>query len=410
MSLQLAPVQQQVSTKQIADVEVEIHKGFDGYGLASRIQPGMKIAIGLGSRGISCLPVVVRTVVDILQSLGAEPFFVPAMGSHGGGTAEGQQAVLESYGFGADKMGLPIVSSMETVQIGATPADMPVFFDKHTTQADGIVAINRIKEHTAFKGRWESGLFKMLSVGFGKQRGATEIHNRGVKEAMPAAGRVVLAQMPVLFGVGIVENGQHQPAHIAVLPAEHIEAEEPALLDLARRLLPKIPLEPVDLLIVQEMGKNISGTGLDLNVVGMWRRTGGPVVPQIQTIAVFDLTEESHGNAIGVGHADLITQSLRDKIDLSATYTNCITSHNLAGGKIPITLPTEQAVIESGLSGIDPAQVRVVLIRNTLDLEQLWVSEPLLSVVEATPGLTQLGDLEPLKFTTDGKMIALHGF
>ena len=410
MSLQLAPVRQQVSTKQIADVKVEIHKGFDGYGLAARIQPGMKIAIGLGSRGISCLPVVVRTVVDILQSLGAEPFFVPAMGSHGGGTAEGQQAVLESYGFGAGKMGLPIVSSMETVQIGATPAGMPVFFDKHTTQADGIVVINRIKEHTAFKGRWESGLFKMLAVGFGKQRGATEIHNRGVKEAMPAAGRVVLAQMPVLFGVGVVENGQHQPAHIAVLPAEHIESEEPALLDLARRLLPKIPLEPIDLLIVQEMGKNVSGTGLDLNVVGMWRRTGGPVVPQIQTIAVFDLTEESHGNAIGVGHADLITQSLRDKIDLSATYTNCITSHNLVGGKIPITLPTEQAVIQSGLSGIDPAQARVVFIRNTLDLEQLWVSEALLAAVKSTPGLTQLGGLEPLKFTADGKMIVPHGF
>jgi hypothetical protein len=365
----------------------------------------MRIAVAVGSRGITSLTTIVRTVIEELRALDARPFLVPAMGSHGGGTAEGQQAVLESYGLSSNALNVPILSSIDTVQIGQTAEGMPVYFDTHAARADGIIAINRIKEHTAFKGRWESGLLKILAVGLGKARGAAEIHNRGVREAMPAAARVILAQMPVLAGVGLVENGQHDPARIAVLPAERIEAEEPDLLDLARQLTPKIPLEPLDLLVVQEMGKNISGTGMDLNVIGMWRRTGGPIVPQINTIAVLDLTEESHGNAIGVGHAELIPQRLRDKIDLAATYTNCLTSHNLAGGKIPITLATDRDVIEAGLAGVAVEQARVVLVRNTLDLDRLWVSEALLPAVAATPTLTQIGSPHPLTFEANDSLI-----
>jgi hypothetical protein len=307
--------------------------------------------------------------------------------------------------LGPSRLGVPILSSMETVQIGVSPAGMPVYFDKHAASADGIIVINRIKEHTAFKGRWESGLLKMLAVGLGKAQGAAEIHNWGVREAMPAAARVVLAQMPVLAGIGIVENGRHEPAKIMVLPAARIEAEEPALLDLARRLMPKIPFEPLDLLVVQEMGKDISGTGMDLNVVGMWRRTGGPVEPQFTAVVALDLTEHSYGNAIGVGHADLITERLRAKIDLAATYTNCLTSHNLPGGKIPITLATDQAVIETGLSGLAAEQARLAIIRNTLDLDRIWASAALLPAVAAAPELEQLGPLQQLEFDAAGNLV-----
>lgn len=404
MTLQIVPVRQRVSTERVEDVPGEVRRGLHALPLHSLVRPGMRVAVALGSRGISCIQPVVQTLIEELRVLDTRPFLIPAMGSHGGGTAAGQREVLESYGLGQDVLGIPILSSMDTVQIGETSDGMPVYFDTHAAGADGIIAVNRIKEHTAFKGRWESGLLKILAVGLGKERGAAQIHNRGIREAMPAAARVVLSKMPVLAGIGIVENGLHDPAKIVVLPAGRIEAEEPALLDLARQLVPKIPFDPLDLLVVQEMGKDVSGTGMDLNVIGMWRRTGGPVIPQITTIAVLDLTENSHGNAIGVGHADLITRRLYDKIDLAATYTNCLTSHNLAGGKIPITLPTDRETIEAALAGIGPNRARVVIARNTLDLDLLWASESLLPIVAQTPALEQLGPLRSLNFNSEGNL------
>jgi len=406
-NLCFAPVRQQVSTERIADVTATTRQGLRSLPLDARVRPGMRIAIALPSRGISCMAQVVRVVIEELRALNAQPFLLPAMGSHGGGTAQGQREVLEGYGLGEDATGVPIISSLETMQIGTAENGMPVFADRHTAQADGIIAINRIKEHTAFKARWESGLLKILAVGLGKPRGAAEIHNWGLVDAMPAAARIVLAKLPVVAGIGIVENGHHQAARIAVIPAERIEADEPALLDLARRFTPRIPtaFEPLDLLIVQEMGKDISGTGMDLNVVGMWRRTGGPVSPLISVIAVLDLTPNSHGNAIGVGHCDLISQRLRDKIDIAATYTNCLTSHNLAGAKIPITLPTDRQVIEAGLLGVAPERARAVLIRNTLTLDVIWVSEALLPMISATPMLEQIGEPQPLAFNAHDALI-----
>jgi hypothetical protein len=403
------PVRQHIAIERVENVTAEVISGLREIPLSARVRPGMRVAVAVGSRGIGCLHQVVRSVVEELCALDARPFLVPAMGSHGGGTAKGQQAVLERYGLGPTSLGVPILSSMETIQIGETPEGMPVYFDAHAASADGIIAINRIQEHGAFRGQWESGLLKMLSVGLGKVRGATEIHNRGVREAMPAAARVVLAQMPVLAGIGIVENGNNEPARIAVLPAEQIEVEEPTLLDLARRLAPKIPFEPLDLLVVQEMGKDISGTGMDLNVIGTWRRNGGLVIPEINTIAVLDLTANSHGNAIGVGHADLITHRLREKIDMAATSLNCLTSRNLSGGKIPIALPSDRHVIEAGLIGVAPKSARLVLIRNTKALGLLWISEPLLSTVKTMPTLEQMGPARPLTFDAEGNLVVPKG-
>ena len=402
MELSIAPVRQQVAAARIESVQGAVRKGLGELPLSAHVQPGMQIAIALGSRGISCLPEVVKTLISELLDLGAHPFLVPAMGSHGGGTAAGQQSILEGYGLSQAATGIPIRSSMQVVQAGSTPDGMPVFIDANAAQADGIILVNRIKEHTAFKAAWESGLMKILAVGLGKARGADEIHSHGVAEAMPAAARVLLEKMPVLAGVGIVENGRHEPVRIAVLPAGQIEAQEPALLNLARQQLPRIPLEPLDLLVLQEMGKDISGTGIDLNVVGMWRRTGGPVIPRIEAIGVLDLTENSHGNAIGVGHADFITRRLYEKIDLNATYLNCLTSRNFAGAKIPITLEDDRRLFETALSGKRPDQARWVIAKNTLELENFWVSARLLPEVNAQANLEQIGELLPLKFDSQG--------
>lgn len=405
MTLRLTPIRQPVARDRLADVDGALRDGFGALDLANRLRRGDRVAIAVGSRGIAGLRQIVRTTIDLLVANGARPFLVPAMGSHGGGTAEGQRAVLDGYGLAPESTGVPLISQMETVRIGETPDGMPVYLDREASRADGIIAINRIKAHTAFDGRWESGLMKILSVGLGKARGAETIHNHGLPTAMPAAARVVISEAPVLAGIGVVENGEHEPARIAVLPADRIEAEEPKLLEEAYRLMPRIPLEPLDLLVVREMGKDISGTGMDLNVIGMWRRVGGPVQPRFETIAVLDLTPNSHGNAIGVGHADLIPRRLRDKIEPASTYTNCLTSHNLAGGKIPITLPTDRDVIDAGLRGRSGDEARVLLIRNTLDLEDLWVSDALLAEVEAAPELAVTGVTRPLEFSDTGDLL-----
>lgn len=403
MDLWLTSVRQRISRQSIHDISAEVSKGLAELPLADCVRPGMHIAIGVGSRGISCIFEVVQTLASEIRALGAEPFLVPAMGSHGGGTAEGQRAVLEGYGLGA--IGIPILSSMETVQIGTSADGIPVHIDQNAASADGIIVVNRIKEHTAFKARWESGLFKILSVGLGKRVGAAAMHQRNIAEAIPSVARVVIDRLPIIAGIGIVENGYHQPTIISILRAADIETLEPQLLDQARRLLPKVPFDPLDLLIIREMGKDISGTGVDLNVVGMWRRTGGAVQPNFAVIGVLDLTENSHGNAIGVGHVDLITRRLYDKIDLQATYVNCLTSRNLAGAKIPITLASDRAVIEAGLGGVaDPARARVAMIRSTLDLEVLWVSSELLPEVEASAQMEIVGSARKLVFDAAGNL------
>ena len=343
-------------------------------------------------------------MIDAIRARGAEPFLVPAMGSHGGGTAEGQREVLEGYGLGPETLGVPIESDMEAVQIGETPIGMPVFFDRFAAQADGILVVNRIKPHTSFRAQWESGLLKMLAVGLGKRQGAATYHAWGIADAFAAAATVIRAEMPVLGGVGIVENGHHQPAIIEALTADELTSREPALLAEAWRHFPRIPIEPLDLLVLREIGKDISGTGMDLNVVGMWRRTGGPVAPAYERLAVLDLTPNSHGNGIGVGYADLIPQRLRDKIDWDATYMNCLTSANFNGAKTPITLADDRAVFETGLAGFDGPNARVVIAKNTLDLETLWVSEALLAEVETSETLSQSGPLQDILFDREGQL------
>ena len=398
-----APVRQHLSTDHVVDVAAHLRGQLAASGLQSRIKPGMRVAIGLGSRGIACISDVVTPLVETLLAWDAQPFLVPAMGSHGGGTAEGQREVL--IGYGLAKLGIPIFSNMESQQIGTTPEGMPVYCDINAASADAIIVINRVKPHTAFRNSWESGMMKMLAVGLGKERGAATIHGWGLRDAMPAAARVVISTLPVVAGIGIVENGHHQPAAIELIPAAEIEAREPALLTLAWQHLPRIPLEPLDLLILQEIGKDISGTGMDLNVVGMWRRTGGTPQPDFRTITALDLTPNSHGNAVGVGYCDIIPQRLADKIDRHVTYTNCLTAGNFNGGKIPITLATDEAVIHAAMPRAAAAQARVVIARNTLDLGVLWVSDALLPQLNTVPSLEQIGPPQPIEFDTTGQLM-----
>ena len=401
----IAPVRQRLTAESIRDANDETRRRLQAIPLSDRIRPGMQVAVGVGSRGIACIREVVTAVLTEVKACGAEPFLVPAMGSHGGGTAEGQRAVLVGYGLGEERTGVPIRSDMAVTEVGRSPEGMPVYFNTIAAQADAIIVINRVKPHTAFRSRWESGLFKMLAVGFGKERGAATLHAWNVRHAIPIAARVIIESLPVVAGVAIVENGFHQPAHIAAIPAEQIEEVEPGLLEMAWKHLPRIPLESLDLLVLGEIGKDISGTGMDLNVVGMWRRTGGPVEPDYRVLAALDLTENSHGNAVGVGYCDLIPERLRAKIDASATYTNCLTASNFNGAKLPITLPCDRDVILAGLPARDPSSARLVIVRNTLDLHTLWVSPALLHHVAASPVLEQAGPPRPIEFSDDGSLV-----
>ena len=399
---QIARVRQHLTADRVDDIAAQVHCELDKLPLAELVQPGMRVAVGVGSRGIACIRDVVAPLVERLLALDTRPFLVPAMGSHGGGNAEGQHEVLIGYGLG--ELGVPIESSMEATQIGTTERGMPVYTDRNAAQADTIIVVNRIKPHTSFRAKWESGLTKMLAVGLGKEEGAATIHAWGVAEAIPEAAAVVIDKLPVVAGIGIVENGHHQPAQIRALRGDAIMQQEPALLEEAWRHLPRIPLEPLDLLVLQEIGKDISGTGMDLNVVGMWRRNGGPVQPAFRVVTALDLTPNSHGNGVGVGYCDLVPQRLIDKIDFAATYTNCLTASNFNGAKVPITLPTDREVIQAGLPRTNPTGARLVIARNTLDLGEFWVSAALLDDVAAEPLLDQVGPLHPLTFDAQGAL------
>ena len=400
--IQLAPVRQSVSEQQVDNVSAAVWNGLNAVALSGLVRPGMRVAVAVGSRGISCYREVVKAVVETLQALGAEPFLVPAMGSHGGGTAEGQHAVLVGYGM-AD-LGVPIHSSLEVKQIGET-GGMPIYWDRHAAEADAVIPVNRVKAHTAFRADHESGLCKIMTIGLGKKRGAATLHAHDAATAIPLAAQVILKTMPVVAGVAIVENGRHAAAEIAVLPGERIFQEEPRLLQQAKALQPSIPFDDLDLLVVHEMGKNISGTGMDTNIIGMWRRNGGPRDPNFRVLAVLDLTPDSHGNASGVGLADLIPERLRAKIDWHATYTNCLTAGNFAAAKQPVTLASDREVIETGLMGKNAATARVAWIQNTLELETLWLSPALLEEVEKTQTLTQVGKAQEVQFTADGALL-----
>ena len=401
-------VRQRFADEHIADVTTEVQRQMAAAGLSTRLRPGARVAITAGSRGISQIDRIIRAVVDAVRAAGARPFIVPAMGSHGGATAEGQLEVLAGYGITEATMDCPILSSMDTVVLGTTPGGAAVHMDRNAYSADHTIVVGRVKAHTAFRGPIESGLCKMIAVGLGKQRGAEEMHARGLGENIPPAAALAIERANILLGVAIVENSYDHTHTIRVVPPEKIHDTDRELLVLANSLLPRVPFDELDTLIVDWIGKNISGSGMDYNIIGMWRRIGGPRIPDYKRIVVLDLTPESHGNGLGVGAADFTTKKLVQKLDLRKMYMNCLTSNAIDAGQLPHALESDREAIEAGIKAAGvrhAAEARVVRIKNTLQLEELQVSEALLDQVRSNPSLEIVGEPEPMRFDEQGNLL-----
>ena len=360
---------------------------------------GASVAVLVGSRGIACIVPVVRSLVASLRSRGAEPFIVPAMGSHGGATAVGQRQVLDEYEVNEQSVGAQIRSSMETVELDSTGLETRLFADRNAWGADFVVPVNRVKAHTDFSGSHESGLLKMLAIGMGKQDQALEQHNFGVRGlrdlVVPSATRL-LESGKVLFGVAIVENARKKPARIGVIPSEDIVEREASLLSLAKGLSPSLPCDSIALLIVDELGKDKSGTGLDTNVIGRRYLPGEdePKEPNIEVIVVRRLSAASHGNAVGIGLADIVLRELADSIDYQATYENIITSSFLERGKLPVVAATDAdalSIAARALHSSEISAIKAMHIESTLELETIGVSEALFDTVTASGRCRDLG-------------------
>lgn len=360
--------------------------------IKSRIHKGSSVAVLVGSRGISNLKIVVKSTVDCLLKLGAKPYIIPAMGSHGGATAEGQKEILEGYGVTEENMGVPIYSSMDTVIIGHTLDGVPVHIDKIASEADIIVPVARVKVHTDFDAPIESGLCKMLAIGLGKHNGCSRLHQEGFSEfpqLIPAVAKIILEKKYIGFGIAIIENA-HENIHMikAVSGLDFFE-EEPKLLAISKHLMPKLQFDEIDVLIVERIGKDVTGAGMDPNITG--RMSVGRIKdfngPMIKRIVVLGLSEGTHNNATGVGIADFITKNVYDNIALISTYANCIASGNPEAGKIPIMVDTEKEAILAAIQTCpktDVSNPKIVRIKDTLHLIDIEISENLIGYCKSS--------------------------
>jgi len=412
----MVEVRQKIEAPKLEDFISEIKKELNRINLSGKIKQGDEIAITAGSRGIAHYPEILSTVVEEVKKAGGKPFLVPAMGSHGGATPEGQLAVLRELGITPETVGAPIRATMEVDEIGRLENGVPVYVDRNALKAEGIIVVNRVKPHTDFKGEIESGLMKMMVIGLGKQKGAEMIHSyrsEGYHKLLPEAARLIMKKLPILMGLAIVENAFHEIAIVRAIETEDIEREEKELLKKAKSLIARIPFKDIDVLIIDEIGKEISGTGMDTNVVGRFWLPGEyePTAPKIKRIVVLDLTEETHGNAIGIGLADITTKRLVDKIDYQATFVNALTAGHVEGSKTPVFLPNDREAIIMALrtcGPINPREAKVVRIRNTLNLDRLWISESLLKNLESDPELKKkievVGKLKEMQFDILGNL------
>ncbi|WP_371377153.1 lactate racemase domain-containing protein [Sporomusa aerivorans] len=395
----------------IHDVLGEFKSRLAAKSVMSQIKPGQKIAVAVGSRGISNLPEMVKILVHEIKKAGAEPFIVPAMGSHGSATAEGQRNMLIGLGYTEEYVGAPIKATMETVQVGVSANGFPVFFDKYAYEADGTVFINRIKPHVAFRGPYESGLMKFITIGLGKQKGADICHDLGfgkMAENIPAMAKVSLAKTNILFAVGLVENAYHETCRIEVLKNSEIVETEPSLQAEAKRLCPKIYFDKFDVLILDEIGKDISGSGYDTNIVGRYHTpfcTGGP---DITRIAVLDVTNHSHGNANGVGILDFTTKRLFDKFSFEDTYPNALTSTVPTSVKMPMVLKNDKQVFQACIktcNRLDKENVTLIRVKNTLSLGEIEISENLIPLARENQFLEIVSEPYDLPFDDKGNLL-----
>ncbi|HZC19934.1 MAG TPA: lactate racemase domain-containing protein [Rubrobacteraceae bacterium] len=403
----VALVEQQVdSPPALANIREAV-----GEALRSVELPTGSVAIGVGSRGVGRIGDVVAALVEVLKEAGGEPFVVPAMGSHGASTGEGQARVLAHLGVSEGEVGCQVRATMEAVHLGETPAGVAVYMDRNAYEADALVVVNRIKPHTAFRGTVESGPTKMLAIGLGKQRGAHSVHAAGwekIHRTIPEAARVVVESGKVAFGLATLENADEEPYKVVAIPAEELEGSEAPLLEEAKRNLLRLPFEELDVLVVDEIGKNISGDGADPNVTGRYPTpyaTGGP---EVGRMVFLGLTDQTGGNANGVGLADVVTGRLADRMDRPATYLNALTSTTPQPVKLPMVMPTDRLAVAAALkmsAGVLPEDARLVRIKNTLKLRQMWVSRALLQELERDERLRIAEGLQPMKFDPDGSLL-----
>ena len=406
-------VRQRFHSTRVADIPDKVAREVGRLDLSGRLKPGDSVAITAGSRGVANIAAITRSLAEELKKRGARPFIVPAMGSHGGGTAEGQRGVLQRYGITEASMGIPVRATMETLPIGESPEGVPVVLDRNALEADHIAVVNRIKPHTDFDAEIESGLTKMLAIGLGKHQGAIRYHRankrHGYYRVLTGVAEVVRRRCSILLGLGIVENGYDQTGAIEAMTSAELFEVEKRLLKVAKSWLARIPFDRGDLLLVDEMGKNVSGTGMDTNVIGRRAGSGRPFAgaPRFSRIVVRDLTPESYGNAIGVGMADVVTRRLVDKIDTRPTYVNALTSTNLESVRIPVTVDSDREALETAIStsGAPSGEdCRMVWIRNTLKLDRFVASEALLDEVEGNRDLQVLGRPGELGFDAQGNL------
>lgn len=407
-------IKQKLEAPILKNIPQEIALQVNRLGLEKKVKRGKTVAVACSSRGIANYSTIVEATVRSLKELDLEPFIIPSMGSHGAATAEGQKKVLENSGISEEKMGIPIRSSLETVQIGEIEDHIPVLLDKMASEADYIVPINRVKSHTDFEYELESGLIKMMTIGLGKQRGATIYHQAFFKYGYPriilAVARKILLSRRILFGVATVENGYGQTAKIGVLSPEEFEDREKELLKFAKKLEPRLPFEDVDILIIDEMGKDISGTGIDTKVVGriyMPLLAKEPEAPRVKRIVICDLTENSEGNAVGVGIADFVTKRLVDKVNLEATYINAITGGDLERVRIPLTLKNVQEAVEVAARSvglIHPEALRLMRIKDTKHLVEIDISEAYKEELSQKRDLEIIIEERPFVFDREGNL------
>ena len=406
----VVPVRQEFPDSPIADPEAALEAALAAGGLAGMVRPGQRVALAVGSRGLANLPELVRLLVQALRRLQADPFVVPAMGSHGGATAAGQTQLLAKMGVTEDAVGAPIRSSMEVVALGEAAPGLTAYSDRLAAAADATLILGRVKPHSSFRGRYESGLIKMLAIGLGKQKGAESCHTRGfgqLAERIAAVGRTVLARGNVVGGLAVVENARHQTHHLELVPAAAIPEREPALLELAWQRYPKLPFDELDVLVIGRIGKDISGTGLDCNVVGRYTTPFASGGPAITRLVALDTTPLTGGNVNGIGVVDVTTQRVFDKLSFAETYPNALTSTATTAVKIPMVMADDRRAIQAAIrtSTIpDPAAVRLAWIRDTLSLDRLQVSANLAAAVAARPEASVTGPPQPLPFTADGRL------
>lgn len=410
---QLYKVRQSFPRPQVTDVSgtvaAEIAKVLGSASLA-----GKKVGITVGSRGIQNITTMLKVVVDYVKGLGASPHLLAAMGSHGGGTAAGQKEVLDSLGITEAALGAPVLTCDTCREIARTPSGLPCYVSETTLTMDHILVVNRVKAHTSLKGPIESGLTKMMVVGLGGPTGAMQFHGFGLLELpknIEEIGRTLLANLPIIGGIAIVENAEEETAQITGVPREGLVEREMEILAYSKSLMPALPVPDLDLLVVERVGKNFSGTGMDTNIIGRARVHGipEPTTPDIKRIAVLDLSEESHGNATGLGLADFTTKRVVDKLDRKATYLNCLTTTFVVRAAIPMYFDTEKELVEAAffsLSTIPPEKLRIVMVPNTLFLGECLVSEALLPEIKKLENVEVVSGPVAITFDAQGDLTA----